>query len=512
VEPEVIIIGAGPCGAVLAGLLGKRGVSVTIIDSSLDVFPQPRAAHIDHTGLRTLQELGVLAAVLPTTVSNKSLDLVNHDHEILMRLPVGQRSVSGLPSSVYFYQPDLDRRLRSTMASMPGVDFRQGHEMLTFFQDDRGVSVTVLGPGGVYEVRGQWLIGCDGSRSLVRAKSGIELRNLGFDERWLVLDVKLRGPREGVPKDRVVQVCDPRRPHLTTPISADRQRFEFMVMPQDDPAYIASQPNTDALLSSWLTPKSYIVERSAIYRFHGLIAQGWRSGRVLIAGDAAHQMPPFLGQGMCSGLRDATNLSWKLTSVIRSRAPQSLLDTYESERSPHVRTIVEAAIEFGRVVCVTDPEMAAARDKQFLVDKQIPDSMINFGLPRLTEGRLVCKGGGSLFIQPVIEGGRLDDIIGSKFLIVARTEADLGHSRDWWESRLGARIWVLDSIPNQELERWLTRANANVAVVRPDRYVMAAGESLDPITKRVVPWLADEGEPTHFARGDLSGAGRNVAH
>ncbi len=239
-----------------------------------------------------------------------------------------------------------------------------------------------------------------------------------------------------------------------------------------------------------MQPDSYKVERSAIYTFHGLIASGWRDQRVLIAGDAAHQMPPFLGQGMCSGLRDAANLSWKLATVIRHGAPQTLLDTYETERSPHVRRIIEAAIEFGRLVCVTDRAQAAARDKRFLIDKAIPESIGNFALPRLTEGPLVGPGGGALFIQPEIDGRRLDDIVGDRFLIVARKEAHLGDSRGWWEARLGARIWVLDAQPNEDIERWLDRFNAAVAVVRPDRYVLAAGDNLEPITRLAAPRLA----------------------
>ncbi len=245
-ETEVVIIGCGPTGATLGGLLAKRGVRVTVIEKSLDVFPQPRAAHIDHTGLRTMQELGFLDAILPAMVHNQSLDLVNHEHELLMRLPAGQKSVSGLPSSVYFYQPDLDRTLRSTIASIPGLDLRLGHEMLSFAQDGQGVRVNIQGPHELYTLRTQWLVGCDGSWSPVREAMGSKLSSLGFDERWLVLDLQLQGPHERLPVDRVVQVCDPHRPHLTTPISTGRQRFEFMLLHGDDPDTMTSQDSTSA--------------------------------------------------------------------------------------------------------------------------------------------------------------------------------------------------------------------------------------------------------------------------
>jgi 3-(3-hydroxy-phenyl)propionate hydroxylase len=491
VDTDVIIIGCGPSGGALAGLLGQRGVRVTVLEKSNDVFSQPRAAHVDHTGLRTIQELGFLESVLPAMIRNKSLDLVNHEHELLMRLPAGQQSVSGLPTSVYFYQPDIDRQLRATVSAIAGVDVKLGHEMLEFSQDVHGVTVRLKNNarGEYSDLRGKWLVGCDGSWSPVREAIGSKLASLGFDERWLVLDLKLRGSHKGLPIDRVVQVCDPERPHLTTPISANRQRFEFMLLPADSPEAIAGPESVASLLESWLPVGSYSIERSAIYTFHGLIAEGWRAGKVMIAGDAAHQMPPFLGQGMCSGLRDATNLAWKLAAVIHNRAPESILDTYESERSPHVRRIIEAAIEFGRLVCITDRAQAAARDKRFLVDKSVPESIANFALPKLAEGPLIGTGGGALFIQPVINGRHLDDIVGHRFLVVACTIGHLGGSAAWWRKEMGALMILLDADPNEALQRWMNRFGASVAVIRPDRYVLATGENLDEITQMVASRL-----------------------
>jgi 3-(3-hydroxy-phenyl)propionate hydroxylase len=494
-DTDVIVVGFGPSGAALAGLLGRRGVRVVVLEKSFDVFPQPRAAHIDHTGLRTLQELGCLEEVLSPMIRNQSLDLVNEKHELLLRLPAGQESVSGLPTSVYFYQPDLDRALRRTVTDITNVDVRLGHEMTGYSEDSEGVSVHFVKGDQIGTIRGRWLVGCDGSWSPVREAMGSKLVNLNFDEKWLVLDLELKDASKNLPTDRVMQVCDPKRPHLTTPISANRQRFEFMLMPGDSPENMTSQESVAELLTSWLPPASFQIERSAIYTFHGLIADGWREGRVLIAGDAAHQMPPFLGQGMCSGLRDVTNLAWKLAAVIRDGADEFIVDTYESERSPHVRQIIEAAIGFGELVCVTDPGEALERDRRLLVERRPPDLLTKFALPKLADGPLILARGGSVFIQPMIDGRRLDDVVGPHFLLVVQTAADFGSSGRWWRDVAGAHIIILDERPNDALSLWLNRFNARVVVVRPDRYVLGAGDDLDLITGEVASLLRERGNP-----------------
>lgn len=485
-EADVAIIGFGPTGAALAGLLGRRGVRVIVIEKDCDVFPQPRAAHVDHTGLRTVQELGCLDAMLPRVIRNQSLDLVTAKHELLLRVDAGQESVSGLPTSVYFYQPEFDRTLRETVATLDSVEVRLGEEMTHFISDANGVTVQSRDSEGSEHVyRVGWLVGCDGAWSPVREEIGSKLRSLNFDERWFVLDLRIDSPQPNIPKDRVVQVCDPERPHLTTPISHDRQRFEFMLLPGEQDDEIRTPGSISRLLADWLEPDNYVVERSAIYTFHGLVAHPWRVGRVLIAGDAAHQMPPFLGQGMCSGLRDASNLAWKLAAVVRGDADQELLDTYEAERSPHVGTIVKAAIEFGRLVCMTDHAEAAARDKRLLSKGQTSREQAAFTLPRLERGPLVLAGGGGLSLQPQVNGKRLDDIVGQRFLVIARDKAALGESATWWRDEMGACIMSLAEINDPSLDRWMDRYDAQVAVIRPDRYVLGTASSLLEITKQV---------------------------
>jgi 3-(3-hydroxy-phenyl)propionate hydroxylase len=478
-DVEVVIVGFGPVGATLAGLLGRRGVRVIVVERDLDIFPLPRAAHIDHTGLRTIQELGCLDAALPGMVRNQSLDLINAEHELLVRVAADQQSISNLPLSMYFYQPDFDRRLRETAGRFASVDIRLGVQMTGLEQDDSGVVLHVRDlDGKADKIRAAWAVGCDGSWSPVREAIGVTLDNLGFDEQWLVLDLLLTGSHEGLPLDRVLQVCDPARPHLSTPISESRQRFEFMLLPGEDPEAMKQASAIQPLLMPWLPPDRYEISRATVYTFHGLVAHSWRQGRVLIAGDAAHQMPPFLGQGMCSGIRDATNLAWKLDQVIKHNAPMALLDSYETERSPHVREVVEAAIAFGRVVCETNPERAQERDRRFLAPDGSGTDLLSFRLPRLNQGPLVLEGGGGLFPQPMMNGILLDDVVGQRFFILSRTPSGLGSTMDWWLNHMNAYVASPDEAKHPALLAWLDRNQTDVVVVRPDRYVLGIGKTL----------------------------------
>jgi 3-(3-hydroxy-phenyl)propionate hydroxylase len=491
IDADVAIVGFGPVGAVMAGLLARHGVTVMVIEKESAIYALPRAAHIDHTGLRTIQELGCLDQLLPTMIRNKRLDLLNAEKQVLVSIPADQPSLSGLPSSVYFYQPEFDGTLRETVAAMPGVTVRLATEMIDLGAGPDGVRVRTRAEDGRTEWRHvRWLIGCDGAWSPVREKMGIKLDSLNFDEKWLVFDLVLEGPHASLPRDHVVEVCDPARPYLSTPISGNRQRFEFMLLPGEDPEHLKQPEEATRLLANWIPEGGYRIERAAIYTFHGLVAEEWRRGRVLIAGDAAHQTPPFLGQGMCAGIRDAANLAWKLASVIKGAAPDHLIDTYEQERKPHAVAVIEAAIRIGRVICELDPGKAAERDRHLLANDPLTHKELAFALPRLTPGPLILKNGGSLFVQPMIGATRLDTIVGGRFLVFARRAAALGNSADWWRDTVNAMIATPADLDARALVEWLDRHKADVVIVRPDRYVLGAAHDLDELTKAVKDMLS----------------------
>jgi 3-(3-hydroxy-phenyl)propionate hydroxylase len=449
---DVAIVGFGPTGMTLAGLLGRRGVRVLVVEMDLDVFSLPRAAHIDHTGLRTLQELGCLDELLPQMIPNRGLDLVDAELNVLATVPGNQSSVSGLPASMYFYQPTFDRTLARTVAGIRGIDVRRGFTFTSFNVVGEHVTMHCLNDSGApVTFEASWLIGCDGAASPVREAAGLTLDSLEFDEPWIVIDLIAEADQPPV-IDRAIEVCHPVRPYVTNPIPDNRYRAEMKLLPTDDPADLLRPERLREVLSPIYGTIPLSIERNAVYFFHGLVGRQWRSGRVLLAGDAAHQMPPFLGQGMCSGIRDASNLAWKLDRVVKGTAPEELLDTYETERSPHVRTVVSAAVEFGRFVSMQGGTDGRGYEEHFRTG--VP----GFTLPPLVPGPLV-------------------------FLVVGRTEMSFGQRVEQWRDGIGVAVCTVDELgaARPEIEEWLARRDADVVVVRPDRYVLATGKNLDDI-------------------------------
>ena len=348
--------------------------------------------------------------------------------------------------------------------------------------------------------------GCAGAVGLglrcVQDQIGFDVEDLNFEEPWLVVDLVLDtappepGRASTAPPEpgRAICLCDPGRPTYSIPMPARRHRFEFRLMDGDDPATMLQPGRISELVRAWFPGRPFEIERTAIYTFHGLVARNWRHQRVFLAGDAAHQMPPFLGQGMCSGLRDAASLAWKLDLVIRGGAPDDLLNTYEEERRAHVRSVVESAVRIGRLICTIDPAEAAERDRRMLTDTRPPSQRIAFALPALRPGSLVRENGGDLFVQPSGADGRLDDVIGSRFAVLARTAALVGPGpAGWWRDRMGAFVAAAGELPPAHAKgvlSWLDSHDSDVVVVRPDRYVLWAGSDLDDVTRKISGLLA----------------------
>ncbi|MGK2932870.1 MAG: bifunctional 3-(3-hydroxy-phenyl)propionate/3-hydroxycinnamic acid hydroxylase [Solirubrobacterales bacterium] len=495
---DVAIVGMGPVGAILAGLLGRRGVDVIVLERDLEVFPLPRAAHIDHTGLRAVQELGCLAELLPSTIPNPGIEFRAADGDVLMRLPGDQPTWSGVPTSVYFHQPGFDRTLRAAVTALPNVDVHLEAEVVDLAQQPDRVTLRAAKRGNEspVEVNARYVVGCDGATSPIREMLDLELEDLGFHEQWLVVDLLLGEDHAGLPP-QAVYMCDPARPHVIIPMPDRRHRIEFMLLPGEEAATMQRPQRVDEVLRKLIGDQPVTVERAAVYTFHGLIAETWRSGRILLAGDAAHQMPPFLGQGMCSGFRDAANLAWKLNRVLEG-APDALLDTYEAERSPHVREVVKRAIDYGAIVGTIDPQAAQERDAAIRADHR----SLLFGLPPLLPGPLVLEGGGGLFGQPPVAGVPLDDAVGQRFLVLARHDTALGSTAAWWNEVVGAWVTTLADLPDPDpsLAAWLDAQGVDVAILRPDRYVLgAAPGTLDQFTALVRDLLEGDAESDQVA-------------
>ena len=469
---DVVVVGFGPVGTVLSGLLAARGLDVLAVDRETEIYPLPRAAHFDHEIMRVFQELGCADEVAPATIVNPGMDFLTADREVLLRMRPAPTTPSGWPASILFHQPGLELPMREA-ALARGTATRLGVGVASV--RDLGDMVEVsLDDGSA--VTASYLVGCDGARSGVRKQLGIAMHDLRFEEPWLVLDLVLHEGTEP-PSPVTLQVCDAARPHTLVPMPSPRFRFEFMLLEGETAEEISRPERVDELLATWMDPSTATVERSAVYTFHGLVAQQWRAGRILLAGDAAHMMPPFLGQGMCSGIRDAANLAWKLHAVLRGGAPDALLDTYQQEREPHVRAIVESAVGFGRLICTTDAALAAARDRDMLAARAAGGGDVSGSTaPAIPDGPLV-RAGGLQAPQPVVDGTRLDDLVGAGFAVVARNAGRLtGTAADWWRAH-GAVMLSADVHP--EVAAVLDDADADVVVIRPDRYVLMAGATLE---------------------------------
>lgn len=464
---DLVIIGCGPTGAVLAGLAARRGLRVVVVEKNADLYPLPRAVQCDAEVVRILQEFGCAEDLLATSILNDGLSFTTADRTPFLSFTVPPTSPYGWPTSIFFHQPTLERMLRATLADL-GVDVRLACPMTCLEHDSDGVSVTVAS-GEV--IRAAYAVGCDGARSATREAMRSTLVDFGFQESWLVVDLFGVEPAVGLPT-RCLQVCDPSRPHTVVPMPGLRFRFEFMFLPGETESEMQDPAMIRALLAPWIDPDAVEVERAAAYTFRGAIADSWRRGRVLLAGDAAHQTPPFLGQGMCTGLRDAANLAWKLDAVVRGGAGDELLDTYQAERSGHAEAVIAAAVEFGKLICVTDPEEAAARDAAFTAVPTDGGEAPDF-LPKLAPGAGIAPSGGDLSPQPTLSGVRLDDLVGPRFLLVTRTGLAEQIGFELLGDISADTITVLSAAEHPELLVHLGEAEA--CLVRPDRYVAGRG-------------------------------------
>jgi 3-(3-hydroxy-phenyl)propionate hydroxylase len=479
VDSDVIIIGCGPTGATLALALAGMGHTVTIIERETAVYPLPRAVHIDDEIMRVFQNLGLMEAITAFIHPGSTYDFRNAAGDTLLSFATDlSHQPLGWPSSNMIYQPGIEGELDAAVARAEGIRQMRGWQFIAL--DDAGDAITATVTDGAAErtLSAHYLIGCDGARSPVRVAAGIGVDDLQFSEPWLVIDTVLSDPHR-LHKGGL-QLCDPARPTTSVRISPTRHRWEFMLKPDETAAMVTDDAFIADLLKPWNVEGVISIERRAVYTFEAIVAQQWRKGRVLLAGDAAHQMPPFAGQGMCSGIRDGANLAWKLDAVLSGTSSDALLDSYQVEREPNVRGIIDMALMMGRTVCITDPVAAAHRDAKMIADREAGNSgdAGGFDYPPIMRGLIRSNDAlaGRRLPQPTAGGQRLDEVLGAGAFILTRSPVD---SVD-----MGLPIRSIGEPAiapfADSLERWMASSgNADAVLVRADRYIYGSGNTAD---------------------------------
>jgi 3-(3-hydroxy-phenyl)propionate hydroxylase len=502
---DVAIVGFGPVGAVAAALLGQAGLSVYACDRLEGVYEIPRAIALDHEIMRVFQQVGLVDAIAPFCEPFTPSEYYGVDGRLIRRMTmVPPPYPQGYTPSLVFTQPAVERALRARVAEMPNVQVELGVEMQAIDAGASGVALQVEGrDGGSRTVRAQYAIACDGGSSTVRTQLGLELEDLDFDEPWLVVDVRVNERGLARLPQVSVQYCEPERPCTLVIGPGNHRRWEISLKPGEDPREAATPARTWELLQRWLTPQEGELWRQASYRFHALVASRWRAGRVFLAGDAAHMQPPFLGQGMCQGIRDAANLAWKLAAVVRGeargQAAEDLLDSYGVERKAHVRELTTRIKGVGAVICERDPARARQRDAQLLAacNGVVTDTPRQDILPGLEAGLLAGTKGtgrGTLFPQPRMRmsGALMDQAFGGGWrLVVASTRAVPPNVPP------GVRVIDLERTPEAEgvVAQWMQRHACQAALVRPDHYVFGAGSDARDAQQLLHEWSARLASP-----------------
>lgn len=528
---DVAIAGFGPTGAVAAALLGRRGISTFVCDRLRDVYDKPRAIALDHEIMRVFQELGIEGEVAQFTEPFTDSHFYGVDGELIKCMSTVEPPYPlGYSPSLVFTQPPVERALRRHMASLPTVTVSLGQTVTELAQAECSATLMLRAEdGAVSEVRARYLLACDGASSTVRGLAGLELQDLGFDEPWLVVDVLVN--ERGLAKlSRVsAQYCEPARPCSYIIGPGNHRRWEISINHGEDPRHLATPEGTWPLLARWITPEDASLWRQASYRFHALVASEWRAKQVFLAGDAAHQQPPFLGQGMCQGVRDVANLCWKLDAVLTDQAPDSLLDTYTAERKAHVTELTSRIKHIGQLIGERDVDAARARDQQLLAQaggevkptprQDLQPPIVSGEVSQTCLARQTHAARGTLFPQPWIarpEGRmRLDHLTGANWRLVLAGGPAAPLRAAALQARLDNGLVLVDladpawAEDEGVLAAWMQRHQTQAALVRPDHYVFGVSSSADELSDQLAQMHAfTNGRQMESAHGGREPAGR----
>ncbi|MEE3327755.1 MAG: bifunctional 3-(3-hydroxy-phenyl)propionate/3-hydroxycinnamic acid hydroxylase, partial [Myxococcota bacterium] len=482
---DVAIIGYGPVGVMGAYVLADAGLRVVVIESETEIVDIPRAVNLDGEIIRAYQRLGhgeEIEAQTQPLREGDAVAFVNSKHEPYFQMPLPASGDNGYRDLAFMDQPELEATLRALVEDQKSVTLQLGREALAIEVEPGQVWLqTQSSQGGdPQRISASYLIGCDGASSFVREQMGIRWDDLGYDQDWLVVDIVVDDTRDLT--NLTMQVCDPARLSTYVCVKDPNRRWEFQMLPGETREEMLRPEKIEVLLSDWIEAGRYSIRRSAVYQFHAALAAQWRVGRVFLAGDAAHQTPPFLGQGLNTGFRDVINLGWKLPLVFEGVSEESLLDSYMAERGAHARDFVEWAVALGKLM----ENFAAGEAGEPPPHEVDPSSGYGQGraAPPLSAGVIMTEqigaesSTGYLLRQPTLRGGdgqvfRMDELLGRGFAVVAREASGLALSSESQSvlDRIGAKTVSLAGLEVSEGSLDPALENGSALIVRPDRYV-----------------------------------------
>lgn len=499
---DVLQVGFGPVGQANAAILGRAGRSVAVFERYPSLYGLPRAGHLDHEIMRLFQSLDIAERMEEVLVRANKYVFQNQHGEELVTFNWDQMGVSGWASDYYVYQPDLEDALVDVVRDLPQVEINQGWEAVSLEQHSDHVALTVrprdAGSSEERIVRGRYLVAADGGNSSIRSMLGIEQEDLGFHERWVVTDYRPTQPIDFAFDNG--QISDPARPMNLFQLGKKHRRFAFLVLAHEETEEMKNLDTAWRLMAPHgVTPANAEIVRHTVYTFESKIATDWRQGRCLLVGDAAHVMPPFMGQGLLSGLRDVANLGWKLPLVLNGRAPEVLLDSYMDERRPHARRLTEMSIHAGRLMVTTDPQEAADRDAAYRAGTMPPPPpfpSIDNGIVQRDDAGSPLGPAGQLSPQGVVDSGsangRFDDVMGGGWtLLLGDLELSdaLGTAQLEVLDSVGVRVVTLGEGGVNDLEGvyadYFEAYDVCAVLYRPDFYVFGGAGTAEDLVRLV---------------------------
>ncbi|EHB59293.1 monooxygenase FAD-binding [Mycolicibacterium rhodesiae JS60] len=499
---DVAIVGYGPVGATAANHLGQMGLTVVVVERDPDIYFRARAISTDEEVVRIWQQVGLADQLNADMQPGAGANFVDADGMSIVKLLPADRG-NGHPPQQFIYQPAVDRVLRNGVDRFPNVSILLEHECLRLIQHSDGVELMLadLTRDEFKRIRATYVIAADGGSSAIRGQLGVGFTGKTYSERWIVIDTKVLDAWPGY--ERLRFHCNPARPTVDCPTPLGHHRWEFPVRDDEDEKDLLTEDAIwKVLTEQGITKANVEIIGFACYSHHVRFAERWRVGRVFLAGDAAHAMPPWIGQGMCAGVRDVANLCWKLHAVLSGALPDSVLDTYQAERLPHVNEVTDRAVKVGRIIIERNPIRAAVRDRFFRAASKVPgfttwlrnhrwlpDARYRTGLLAHNGNRAV----GWLIPQPWVldEKGdhvRFDDVAGGRWVVL-----HTGPAAPWqpWRS---AGVSIVRIVPpgsapgadrivdsNGKLIAWLEQKKTSVVALRPDGFVYAAGDDTHPL-------------------------------